>query len=66
MFSKIYELFFGPREEEVVEVKPSIKSEEELYSMTKKEIDEYAETLGVKLDRRKTKKTMIDTFLSQQ
>ncbi len=28
--------------------------------MTKKEIDEYGKSVGIKLDRRKNKKSMID------
>jgi len=51
--------------------KPKAKAEtpaaavnrETLEAMTKKEIDSLATKHGVELDRRKTKATMIDTFL---
>jgi hypothetical protein len=34
--------------------------------MTKKEIDEYAESIGINLDRRKNKKTMISELKKAQ
>jgi hypothetical protein len=34
--------------------------------MTKKEIDEYAESIGINLDRRKNKKTMIAVLKKAQ
>lgn len=49
-------------EEVVDEVKEHglpVLEDEQLLVMTKKEIEEYGRTLGVELDRRKTKKNMI-------
>ena len=37
---------------------------EDLQKLTKAKIDEFGEAKGIKLDRRKTKKAMIDDLLS--
>lgn len=44
------------------EQKPAPKTAEELMSMTKVEIEEYAREYGIELDRRKTKKNMVADF----
>lgn len=75
MFSWIKSLFgFGkveveaPQVEEVAEVvktpaaKPKKEKLPKFDDMTKAMIDEWAEAHGVKLDRRKTKKVMIETL----
>ena len=77
MFSWVKSLFgFGkveveaPQVEEVAEVvetptpapKPKKEKLPKFDDMTKAMIDEWAEARGVKLDRRKTKKVMIETL----
>jgi len=47
-------------EEVVEEVKQKIPSEDELKKLTKAKLDEFANELGIKLDRRKTKAKMIE------
>jgi len=37
-----------------------------LENMTKKELDEYGETLGLKLDRRKKKQDLIDIIQNEE
>lgn len=49
--------FFGNSTREI--------SQHDLESMTKAEIDELAVQHGIKLDRRKTKDTMIKEFLGE-
>lgn len=39
-----------------------LKTEEELLKMTKQQIDDYAKEQGIELDRRKTKKNMVQDF----
>jgi len=44
----------------VASKKPNLKN------MTKKQLDEYGESIGLKLDRRKTKQAMIDEINSKK
>lgn len=50
--------------EEVSEVK-AILTEEELQALSKIELDEYAFGYGIELDRRKSKSSMINDFITQ-
>ncbi len=50
--------------EEVAETK-EILSEEELQALSKTELDEYAFGYGIELDRRKSKSSMINDFITQ-
>jgi len=52
-------------EEPKEEPKGDVKSDEELAGMSKKEIDEYAESIGIILDGRKSKPTMIKELKSK-
>lgn len=48
----------GLKEKEEEEVKPKV----DLKKMTKKQLEEYGRTLGIELDRRHTKKQLIQTL----
>jgi len=54
-----------PKEEPVAKPEGDVKSDEELAGMSKKEIDEYAESIGIILDGRKSKPTMIKELKSK-
>ncbi len=51
-----------PVVEEVVEVseEETYESDVSLYDMSKKELEEYGRTMGVELDRRRSKDALID------
>ena len=51
-----------PVVEEVVEVseEETYESDVSLYDMYKKELEEYGRTLGIELDRRRSKETLIE------
>ena len=51
-----------PVVEEVVEVseEETYESDVSLYDMSKKELEEYGRTLGIELDRRRSKETLIE------
>lgn len=45
--------------------KDIVVTESDLGKMSKKDLDEFAESLGIKLDRRERKGTMVDSFMKQ-
>ena len=51
-----------PVVEEVVEVseEETYESDVSLYDMSKKELEEYGRTMGIELDRRRSKETLIE------
>ena len=44
--------------------KPTMPSDSELNKMTKVQLEEFGRTVGVELDKRKTKKNMISELMS--
>lgn len=46
--------------------KKVVKKTPNLKTMTKKQLDEYGDSIGLKLDRRKTKQAMIDEITAKK
>lgn len=65
LFMEIPNDFDIPHYDDHQETEPVVEvSADDLSNMTKKEIDYYAESKGIKLDRRQTKQKMIDQLLN--
>lgn len=48
------------------ETEMNFKTQEELNAMTKADLDAYGESIGIKLDRRKKKATMLEELTAYQ
>lgn len=65
VFEDVSEEVLKEEDEVFEENKPEILSEEELLTLSKTELDEYAFGYGIELDRRKSKSSMINDFITQ-